>query len=422
MKAAGRLRLQARVVRKLGKAVLYSRGLRAWRLDGFERLIAGMYGTPDRVPVLVQPYTYAMAMHGLSARVFFTQARPFVHASRNMAAYFGFDFWSPTFDFYNIELEAMGQRLIWRDRSEPDVDSAHPLVGSEHEFRRLRPPVPGKDGRMPFVLEAYRRYTEIMGVPPMAYACSPFTMAVLVRGYVNFIRDMRRNQGFAHRLMEFLAMEVVVPWIIKMAEVTNTSMVIMSDAWASQPNVTTDMVREFCLPYVERVIRSTSTPVRTVLDTGSWGERAVHDPREVLDIKMRMMQAGNDHPSTRPFFLLVWNEDYEAVGIPLFRDYADRKRVCLMLNFRPDLIEAGPTRKIAGRVCALLKEGGGRGRFVILVNLVPVGTPAENLHTLVAAVRRFGAYPIREDLDPGELHPPPLRPFADWMREEGLPV
>ena len=96
-------------------------------------------------------------------------------------------------------------------------------------------------------------------------------------------------------------MEVTVPRINKMVETTNPSVVTMSDAWASQPNVTTDMVREFCLPYMERVIRVTNSSLRTVLDTASRGERSVQDPREVLDIKMAMMLPGNAFKALRPF-------------------------------------------------------------------------------------------------------------------------
>ena len=281
------------VTAKLSKGLLYSKGFRLGELDGYERLIAGIYGRPDRVPVIAQPYTYAMGMHGLTGKCFFSEPRPFIHASYNMATYFGIDFWSPVFDFYNIELEALGQKLIWREKSEPDVDSSDPLIKSEDDFKRLKPPVPGKDGRMPFVLDSYKHFMEIMGLPPMCYCCSPFTMAVLIRGYVNFLRDMRRNPAFAHRLMEFLSMEVVIPWIEKMAEVTKSSIVVMSDAWASQPNMTVETVREFCLPYIEKVIRATSTSMRTVMDTGSWGERSVKNPRGVLDIKMGMMLPGH---------------------------------------------------------------------------------------------------------------------------------
>jgi uroporphyrinogen decarboxylase len=416
------LKLQMRVMMKLNKAMAYAYGLHIGKLDGFERLIAGIYGTPDRVPILAQPYTYAMGMHGLSARAFFSQPEPFINASSNFARYFGIDFWSPVFDFYNIELEALGQKLIWRDRSEPDVDTSDPLIKKEDDLGRLRPPLAGKDGRMPYVLESYRRYMELMQVPPMAYACSPFTMAVLIRGYVNFIRDMRRNPAFAHRLMEFLSMEVVVPWIDEMVEATNPSIVVMSDAWASQPNVTTEMVREFCLPYIEKIVRATNSPLRTVMDAGSWGERAVKDPREVLDLKMEMMVRGNALKALRPFFLLVWNEDYEEVGIPYMKSYAEEKKACLLINVRPDLIESGPPEAIVENVRKLIREGAGKGKSALLINLVPIGTPVEHVHAAVAAAKQFGVYPIIPDLDTQTFLKPVFVPFEEWRKKEGLPV
>lgn len=410
------------VMTKLTKAMLYSRGFRLTELDGFERLIAGIYGRPDRVPVIMQPYTYAMAMNRMPARRFFSEPEPFIHASYNTATYFGVDFWSPVFDFYNIELEALGQRLIWHDKSEPDVDTSDPLIKSEDDLERLKPPIAGKSGRMPYVLDSYKLFMDIMELPPMCYCCSPFTMAVLARGYVNILRDMRRNPAFVHRLMEFLSMEVSVPWITKMADLTNSSIIVMSDAWASQPNMTPEMVREFCLPYIEKIIRETSTSMRTVLDSGSWGERSVKDPRQVLDIKMDMMLPGNNLKALRPFFLLVWNEDYEEIGIPMVRSYAKEKKVCLALNIRPDLIEEGPPETIVETVRKLIREGAGKGKFILIINLVPLGTPVEHVHTLMAAIRKLGRYPVARDLGTMVVPKPVFTPFEDWLAQEGLPV
>jgi uroporphyrinogen decarboxylase len=409
------------VVTKLLRGVSYAKGARLGRLDGFERLIAGIYGRPDRVPVILQPYTYAMTMHGLGSDVFFREPVPFINASWNMATYFGVDFFSPVFDFYNIELEALGQKLIWRDASEPDVDTSNPLIAERSDLDRLRPPVPGRGGRMPFVLDAYRRYMEVMGLPPMCYCCSPFTMAVLVRGYVNFLRDMKREPAFAHRLMEFLSMEVVTPWIDAMVEVTDASIVVMSDAWASAPNMTTGMVREFCLPYVQKVIKATNSSMRTVVDSGSWGEKEVADPREILDIKMEMMEP-NPVRALRPLFLLVWNEDYEVVGVPPVREYADEKKVCLMLNIRPDLLESGPIEAIVGKVKDLIGQAADGGRLVLLINLVPVGTPVEHVHAAVAAVKQFGKYPLPGGYQAMEFEPVAFEPWDAWLRTKGLTV
>jgi len=232
---------------------------------------------------------------------------------------------------------------------------------------------------------------------------------------------MRRDPAFAHRLLEFLSMEVVVPWIEAMVEATGTAIVVMSDAWASAPNMTTQIVREFCLPYVEKVVRATNSAMRTVMDSGSWGEKEVADPGEILDVKMDMMTRGNGLASLRPFFLLVWNEDYEVVGIEPIRAYADEKKVCLMLNVRPDLIEEGPVERIAGTIAGLIARGAGTGKFALLINLVPVGTPVEHAHAAVAAVKQFGTYPIAS-LDASAFRMPTFEPFEQWMRREGLPV
>ena len=112
--------------------------------------------------------------------------------------------------------------------------------------------------------------------------------------------------------------------------------------------------------------------------------------------------------SLRPFFLLVWNEDYEVVGIEPIRAYADEKKVCLMLNVRPDLIEEGPVERIAGTIAGLIARGA-------------VGTPVEHAHAAVAAVKQFGTYPIAS-LDASAFRMPTFEPFEQWMRREGLPV
>jgi hypothetical protein len=412
----------AHVMWKLTKGILYGKGLRLGALDGYERLIAAIYGTPDRVPVLLQPYLYAMRLNGLSIKRFFSEPIPFIHASCNTVRYFGVDAWSPVFDFYNIEAEALGQNLRWVEDREPTVNTHDPLIKEKRDLDSLKPPVPGKSGRMPFVLEAYKRYIEIMGMPPICYCCSPFTMAVLIRGLRNLIVDMHRDPRFVNDLMDFLSMEVVVPWIKKMIRETGASMVVMSDAQASPPIVSPGTIREFCLPYVEKVISATSTPRCTVIDTGTWGESHVKHPEEVLDIKMDMMLSGNTLNFMRPYYLLVWQEDYDKVGIPLIRSYAEARNVCLMLNTHYDILRQGVPESIAEMVRRLMREGAGKGKFAVLINMVTMDTPVENVHAAVEGVKQFGRYPIPDDLERRPFRMPSFAPFDQWVKEHGLPV
>lgn len=412
----------ASIILKLTKGILYGKGIKLGALDDYERLIAAIYGKPDRVPVLIQPYLYAMSLNGLSCKRFFCEPVPFIHASWNMARYFGADAFSPVFDFYNIEAEALGQSLAWDEQREPAVNTHDPLIKEKKDLNGLKPPIPGHSGRMPYVIEAYSRYNEIMKMPPICYCCSPFTMAVLIRGLKKIVVDMYRDPGFAHDLMEFLSMEVAVPWIRKMISETGTSMVVMSDAQASPPIVSPKIIREFCLPYIEKIISLTSTPQCTVIDTGIWGESHVKDPREILDIKMDMMISGNNLDFMRPYYLLVWQEDYERVGIPLIRSYADEKKVCLMLNVQYDALRMGTPETISERVRKMIKEGAGKGKFAVLINMVPINTPIENIHAAVEAVKQFGKYPIPDDLDMQTFRKPVFPAFSEWVRDFGLPV
>ncbi len=275
---------------------------------------------------------------------------------------------------------------------------------------------------MPFVLESYRLYKEIMRLSPMCYGCAPFTLAVLVRGLMEFLTDMIDDPVFAHDLLDFLSVEVLVPWIKLMIRETGTSMVVLSDAQASPPIVSPNMIHEFCLPYIEKINRACSTPQCTVADTGTWGESKVNDPRLVLDIKMDMMRRGNSFHSLRPYYLLVWNEDYERVGIPAVRRYAEEKNICLMLNTKPLLISTGPVEAVVQHVRSLIREGAGAGRFAMLINMVPPGTPVEHVHAAVAAARQFGRYPLSADIERLEFRMPYFEPFDAWRARHGLPV
>jgi uroporphyrinogen-III decarboxylase len=104
------------------------------------------------------------------------------------------------------------------------------------------------------------------------------------------------------------------------------------------------------------------------------------------------------------------------------RSYADEKKVCLMLNLRPDLLEQGPPQAIADTVRKVILEGAGKGRFAFLINLVPVRAPVENVHAAVAAARQFGCHPISADPEAPPFRPPEFLPFDAWVSKEGLPI
>jgi uroporphyrinogen-III decarboxylase len=351
--------------------------------DGYERFPAALFGRPDRVPIIVQPGPYAMWLHGLSSQRFFREPETFIHASHNLAAYFGFDGWAPAFDANNIEAEALGQPLVWREGMEPWVDRDNLLLRERIDLDRLAPPIAGQSGRMPFVLESYQRFAELTRTSPVCACCAPLTLAAQLRGTKALIMDMYRDPAFVDRLLTFLSQEVVVPWIRKLIEATGASAVVMWDAEARPPIMSPSLIRRFCLPHVEAVIRETSSPICTVIDAAAWGEGQIADHGDLLEIKA----------------------------------YADRQNICRVLNLRPDVWCADSAGQVVDAVCRLLEEDEQDGSAALLVNHIPVGTPVELVQAAVAAAKQFGRYPIRGPLDRRDLRlelapSRPPRPFS----------
>jgi len=348
------------------------------RPDGYERLSAALFGRPDRPPIVVQPGLYAMALHGLSGRRFFSEPETFVRTSQNMAAYFGFDWWSPVFDVFNIEAEALGQALVWCADMEPWADRDHPLLRERSDLDWLTPPIPGKSGRMPFVIEVYRRFTEMTGVAPVCVCCSPFTLAALVRGLRPLIVDMYREPSFVDRLLVFLREEVVVPWVRCLAEATGASAVVMCDPFAGPPTLSPSLERRFRRHHVEAVIQATNSPSCAVLDGRGGCQGQVADASLVMDVKL--------------------------------------------LELPTDQLRDGSPAEIVGAVCQVLEESQGGGRFALLMHNIPIGMPVENVLTAVAAAKQFGQYPIAERLARGDFQKPKMVRFQQWVRQHGLPV
>jgi hypothetical protein len=70
----------------------------------------------------------------------------------------------------------------------------------------------------------------------------------------------------------------------------------------------------------------------------------------------------------------------------------------------------------------LMREGAGKGKFAVLINMVTMDTPVENVHAAVEAVKQFGRYPIPDDLERQPFRKPSFAPFEQWVKEHGLPV
>ena len=348
-----------------------------WSREGAARMKAGALGIADRVPVYAQMSHHAAKLAGESSIEFFTHADVFLKCELAADVFYGIDAPTIHYDVYNIESEALGAKLVWNEKQIPAVDSTAPLLLSLDAFESLRPIKAGKAGRMPYVLEINSRLKD-MGFAPKVRFTGLFTLAANLLGLQELIMAMMTEPDRVHKFMSFLTHDVVAPWIVCQREHGGSKATATgSDALASPPLLSTGMIREFCLKYIQELEQA----VGGIRLAGLWGESIVPDPQELLDIKR----------SGSPESIQVLDPDVTALGPALFRRYADGVGGSLVMGLDANLIGSGSPAEIEARTRRFIEEGGLSGRFVLFMNDIPYDTPSENVRTVVSVAHEYRA-------------------------------
>lgn len=347
---------------------------------GFERLRRAGAGIPDRVPVTAQLHEFALGWTGSDPRRFYGEAEALVSGIFRTAADFGFDVPNIAYDVYDIELEAMGQPLVFADRSAPNPDAASVLVQGPADLARLRVPEAGVSARMPFVLEVHRLYRERTGRPPVIQFCAPFSLASLVRGYAGLVQDLYADPGFAHALLSFLTEEVIAPWIrAQAARFPDAPLAMGADALCSPPMTNRRILEEFSIPYILRLRETCPLPVAVV---NWWGESSYRPVEELLDLKRRVGVG----------LLRVQDPDVARLGARVFKDYAVQHGLTLEIGVGDSLLNTGSPAEIRDRIRRYIGEAAAGGRFILYLASLNADTPPENVRAALDAAREFGPY------------------------------
>jgi uroporphyrinogen-III decarboxylase len=230
---------------------------------------------------------------------------------------------------------------------------------------------------MPYVLEINSRLMD-MGLAPKVRFTGPITFAANLLGLQKLIMAIVTHPNRVHRLMKFLTHEIVAPWIVCQREHCGSNETATgSDALASPPLISIEMVREFCLKYIEELEQHVSG----IRLAGLWGESVLPEPVDLLDIK----KAGS--PST----IQVLDPDVTALGARFFRKYADESGIALVMGLDAHLIGTGSIAEIEAKTRYFIEEGGEAGRFVLFINDIPYDTQPENVRAVVSTAHKYHA-------------------------------
>ena len=136
--------------------------------EGAKRFDEAMKGIPDRVPVYAQMHEFAMNELGIPPKIFYTTPEIIAPATLEVSERYGIDVGFVDYDVYNIEVEALGQKVIFFEDHMPDQTSdlnrflpLHPL-----EFRILLVLLDGPAHGYRIVKEIETREKEIGSIYP----------------------------------------------------------------------------------------------------------------------------------------------------------------------------------------------------------------------------------------------------------------
>ncbi len=363
------------------------------------------------VTIGAQSNDHSAHLAGIPPKRFFTDALLFARVQLLVTEYYRFDAPLNFWDVYNVEAEAMGQKIAYPPGRLPDIDRSEVLIRTPSDLDRLTPPDPYRSGRLPWIQQVNTHYLEMTGRLERAYFTAPFSLAANVRGYENLVQDIYMRPAFAHRLFCFLCDEVLVPHIEAMRSAAGMPDLLMDgrDAWASPPLITLDMMDEYVVAYTERLRRRLG---ENLVTRGNWGDARSRDPERFFSQKLRCS----------PGALSVLDPDLHAVGPGRVKAFADAHHAFVTAGVDAKLLQDGPVEAIVERIKSYIDTLARDGRCMIHLNQIPAETPSEHIHAAVAACRAYGRLPIAKDLNDVPFEAPKRERFEEFLRAKGARI
>jgi uroporphyrinogen-III decarboxylase len=283
------------------------------------------------------------------------------------------------YDVYNIEAEALGQKIIYSDHEMPDVDRSNPLIQDRNDLSKIRTPDFDSQGRFSKVIEMHNIFRKLTGgAEPVLGFCAPFSLAANIRGIEQLLDDIYSDPDFARDLFDGLTEEVLAPWILRLKkEFPNTNGISGSDAYSSFPIISPDILQEWIVPYVLR-LRELCGPE---VNVPNWvGEKYLKNPEEMLDLKLQVC----------PGFVEGQDPDVAELGPGFYKRYAEKHGVPLILGIGASFLALSTPKEVADRTRHYVEVGGKNGRFGLYLCNLGATTPPENVKAVIETVVNAG--------------------------------
>jgi len=379
--------------------------------------IAEMKKRPNRIALITQMHDHSLALTGVSASDFHSNARTNINVMAAAYAYYGLDGGQAVFDLYNIEAEAMGQKMIYSDNAMPTIDSRVPLINKKEDLLKIKSPDWINSGRVPFALDI-TRLNAPMGYHAGAF-CAPFSLAVGLRSYPKLMRDMKKDPQFTHDLFTLLVDEILPSYIKVQKELCGIEIALGADAWSAFPNLTPQLMEEWLVPYYLRLTENfNAIGLRTrIIATADYCEERVEHFNSDLLYKCLDIQGKISGGVPRYYLGMGRWQDFSLDPVVDYLESVRKKGKKIILSFGVNarLMRDGPVDAIVNFIRRSIDKLGRDYRLTLILANIPTDTPSIHVHSALAAVTAYGKYPIKDDLNDVKVEIPERESFREYV-------
>jgi uroporphyrinogen decarboxylase len=330
-------------------------------VSNFSRIKSAIKNKPvDRVPVVPQMFYAASKIIGVTFEEAMSDAEKIAKALVASYRTFRYDGVYADWESFTLITELYGCETYFKQGMIPMVDSS--VIHDRDDLKKIRSIDPAKDGRLPVHLRTIEIIKEELGddIPIFTRVVAPFTLASLLRGTTDFLKDIIRDPEFVNDIIEKL-LPFIESLVVSKIE-RGANIIVVVDPIASGSLISGQMFMDFSFPYIKNLIKK-------IKNNGAIPSLHIcGDSTSLIDL---MIKTGTK--------ILELDHQVDIVKIK------KEKEICIQGNINPpDLITKKP-EQIFEETKQLIQDIGNRGFILSTGCDVPYNASLENIKSMVDA-------------------------------------